>query len=119
MRCTNIFGGDWRTHSLNCTCRSYSTGCKLWYDTDNSQKDGIGPTDDKHVHIIPLENFVTYYCNYKGKCRQVLLVIVDAKHRFLLVDFGANKWISDGGVLQNTSFFAKLMNNDLHIPGVF
>lgn len=46
----------------------------------------------------------------------VLLAIVDAKYRFLLVDFGTNGRISDGGVLQNTSFFEKLVNEDLHIP---
>lgn len=34
------------------------------------------------------------------------------------VDFGTNGRISDGGVLQNTSFFEKLVNEDLHIPQI-
>lgn len=46
----------------------------------------------------------------------VLLAIVDAKYQFLLVGFGNNGQISDGGVLQNTSFFEKLVNETLHIP---
>lgn len=45
----------------------------------------------------------------------VLLAIVDARYRFLLVDFGSNGRVSDGGVLQNTTFFAKLQNGELNI----
>ena len=46
----------------------------------------------------------------------VLLAIVDAEYRFLLIDFGTNGHISDGGVLQNTQFYDMLNNGDLHIP---
>lgn len=46
----------------------------------------------------------------------VLLAIVDARYRFLLVDFGSNGRISDGGVLLNTKFFAKLQSGELNIP---
>ena len=46
----------------------------------------------------------------------VLLAIADANYRFILVDFGTNGRVSDGGVLQNTAFFRKLQNNLLNIP---
>ena len=46
----------------------------------------------------------------------VLLAIVDAKYRFLFVDFGINGRISDGGVLQNTRFYEKLLERQLRIP---
>lgn len=46
----------------------------------------------------------------------VLLGLVNANYQFLLVDFGTNGRISDGGVLQNTTFFEKLLNEELNIP---
>lgn len=46
----------------------------------------------------------------------VLLGLVNAKYEFMLVDFGTNGRISDGGVLQNTIFFEKLKNEELNIP---
>ncbi|CAH2013981.1 unnamed protein product [Acanthoscelides obtectus] len=76
----------------------------------------IGALDGKHIDIIPPQNSGSYYYNYKGKHSMVLLAIVDAKYRFLLADFGTNGRISDGGVLQNTTFFEKLVNEDLNIP---
>lgn len=76
----------------------------------------IGAMDGKHIDVIPPENSGSYYYNYKGRHSMVLLAIVDANYRFLLVDFGTNGRISDGGVLQNTSFYEKLVNENLHIP---
>ncbi|XP_045121644.1 uncharacterized protein LOC123510495 [Portunus trituberculatus] len=74
----------------------------------------IGAMDGKHIEIIPPHNSGSYYHNYKGK-HMVLLAIVDAKYQFLQVDFRTNGRISDCGVLQNTSFFEKLVNENLHI----
>lgn len=76
----------------------------------------IGAMDGKHIDIIPPRNAGSYYFNYKGKHSMVLLAIVDANYRFLLVDFGTNGRISDGGVLQNTRFYEKLVEKCLHIP---
>lgn len=72
--------------------------------------------DGKHIDIVPPSDSGSYYYNYKGKHSMVLLAIVDAEYRFLLVDFGTNGRISDGGVLQNTTFYEKLKNDSLHIP---
>nr|CAI5834833.1 unnamed protein product [Callosobruchus analis] len=38
----------------------------------------------------------------------VLLAVVDARYQFIMCDFGVNGRISDGGVLQNTTFYEKL-----------
>lgn len=46
----------------------------------------------------------------------VLLAIFDAKCQFLLVDFETSGRISDGGVLQNTSLFEKLVNENFPQP---
>lgn len=46
----------------------------------------------------------------------VLSGLVNAKYQFMLVDFGTNRRISDGSVLRNTTFFEKLLNEELNIP---
>lgn len=76
----------------------------------------IGAMDGKHIDIIPPRDSGSYFYNYKGKHSMVLLAIVDANYRFLLVDFGTNGRISDGGVLQNTYFYKKLVEKRLCIP---
>lgn len=44
------------------------------------------------------------------------MATVNANYEFILVDVGTNGRVSDGGVLENTDFFHKLMNNSLNIP---
>lgn len=46
----------------------------------------------------------------------VLMAIVDANYEFLLVDFGTNGRISDGGVLQNIKFFEMLQDKKMELP---
>ncbi|XP_045453417.1 uncharacterized protein LOC123662651 [Melitaea cinxia] len=46
----------------------------------------------------------------------VLMAIVETNYEFLLVDFGTNGRISDGGVLQNTKFFEMLQDNKMELP---
>nr|CAI5868376.1 unnamed protein product [Callosobruchus analis] len=45
----------------------------------------------------------------------VLLAVVYARYQFIMCDFGVNGRISDGGVLQNTTF-DELENKQLHMP---
>ena len=44
------------------------------------------------------------------------MAIVNAEYQFVYIDVGINGRISDGGVLQNTTFFERLENSALHIP---
>lgn len=76
----------------------------------------LGAIDGKHVEIVPPSNSGSFYYNYKHRHSMVLLAIVDAKYRFLLVDFGTNGRVSDGGVLLNTKFYEKLEKKALNIP---
>lgn len=76
----------------------------------------LGAIDGKHIAIVPPANSGSYYFNYKGHHSLVLMAIVNAKYQFMYIDVGMNGRMSDGGVLQNTKFFEKLENGELHIP---
>lgn len=76
----------------------------------------LGAIDGKHIDIVPPADSGSYYYNYKKRHSMVLMAIVDANYEFLLVDFGTNGRISDGGVLQNTKFFEMLQNNKMELP---
>ena len=46
----------------------------------------------------------------------MLMAVVNANYEFIIVDIGTNGRVSDGGVLQNTTFGKQLKNNALNIP---
>ncbi|XP_068083928.1 putative nuclease HARBI1 [Anabrus simplex] len=76
----------------------------------------LGAVDGKHVRIIPPANSGSFYFNYKGYHSLVLMGIVNANYEFILVDFGVNGRISDGGVLEYTEFYRRLISNKLNVP---
>lgn len=48
----------------------------------------------------------------------VLMAVVNANYEFIISEFGVNGRISDGGVIEHTTFYNKLKDNSLHIPGI-
>ena len=46
------------------------------------------------------------------------MAVVNANYEFLYADVGTNGCVSDGGVLNNTTFGQKLKDNELHIPPI-
>lgn len=76
----------------------------------------LGSIDGKHIRIVPPKGSGSYYFNYKKTHSVVLMAIANANCEFLYCDVGTNGRISDGGVLNNTKFYEKLVNNDLRIP---
>lgn len=44
------------------------------------------------------------------------MAIANANYEFVMIDFGANGRLSDGGVIEHTLFHHKLVNNELKIP---
>lgn len=76
----------------------------------------LGSIDGKHIRIVPPKGSGSYYFNYKKTHSVVLMAIANANCEFLYCDVGTNGRISDGGVINNTKFYEKLVNNDLRIP---
>ena len=50
----------------------------------------IGAMDVKHMLIKPPANSGSYYYNHKHSFSIVLLAVIDADHKFLMVDVGCN-----------------------------
>ncbi|XP_050310828.1 putative nuclease HARBI1 [Anthonomus grandis grandis] len=76
----------------------------------------LGAVDGKHVQITAPQDSGSYFYNYKGFHSLVLLAIANANYEFIFVDFGTNRRLSDGGVIENTVFYQKLIENTLKIP---
>lgn len=76
----------------------------------------LGCVDGKHIEIIPPANSGSYFYNYKGAHSLVLMAVANANYEFVCVDFGANGRLSDGGVIEFTPFYRKLVENQLKIP---
>lgn len=76
----------------------------------------LGAMDGKHIVLKCPPKSGSFYFNYKGTFSVVLLALVDAEYRFLYVDVGCNRRISDGGVFKNSSLYKAMENKNLNIP---
>lgn len=61
-------------------------------------------------------NSGSYFYNYKEYHSIVLLALVNADYEFIYVNVGCNGRVSDGGVLEYTKFYDKLLEKQLHLP---
>jgi hypothetical protein len=76
----------------------------------------LGAIDGKHVVIQAPPSTGSQYFNYKGAFSIVLLVVVDARYRFRVVDVGAYGRSSDGGTLSSSAFGTALRLGNLDLP---
>lgn len=96
---------------------------KMWKEAETgfNEKWGfpncIGSIDGKHVYIKCPPNTGTLHFCYKQRFSIVLLAVVDPDYKFILIDVGSYGKESDSTVFQRTSFYQKLVNNQLNIPG--
>lgn len=44
------------------------------------------------------------------------MAIADASYEFILCNVGTNGRVSDGGVIDNTQFYKKLVDKELNLP---
>ncbi|XP_054002660.1 uncharacterized protein LOC128889232 [Hylaeus anthracinus] len=72
--------------------------------------------DGKHVQIVSPPGSGSYYFNYKKTHSIVLMAIANDNYEFIICDIGTNGRVSDGGVIDNTMFMKKLLENKLDLP---
>ncbi|KAK4886556.1 hypothetical protein RN001_002827 [Aquatica leii] len=100
----------------------FPTSEQEWYAVANHFQERwdfphcLGAVDGKHIRITCSPQSGSYFYNYKGFFSIVLLAIVSANYEFLMVNVGTNGRVSDGGVIENTSFYNKLVDDKLNIP---
>jgi hypothetical protein len=76
----------------------------------------IGALDGKHIRTMKPEHSESLYYNYKHFLSIALLALSDADYCFIAVDIGAFGKSSDSSVFKNSTLWAKLNSNKLHIP---
>lgn len=76
----------------------------------------VGCMDGKHILIQKPSQSASLFFNYKGTFSVVLFAIVNANYEFIYVHTGSEGSQSDGGIFKKTSFYARLSNNNLHLP---
>lgn len=79
-------------------------------------KNCLGSIDGKHVAITCPPHSGSKFFNYKKYYSVVLLAVVDAHKRFIIIDVGSLGRFSDGGILNDSVFGKKLINNQLNLP---
>ncbi|XP_039641322.1 protein ALP1-like [Perca fluviatilis] len=72
--------------------------------------------DGKHINIRPPPGTGSTYYNYKHNFSIVLMALVDSSYRFLYVDVGCNRRVSDGGVFRGCTLADALVNRTTNIP---
>lgn len=75
----------------------------------------LGVVDGKNVLIIPPSGAGSNFYNYNGIHSLILKAVANAKYEFIMVDFGMNGRVSDGGVIENTIFYEHLSKDELPI----
>lgn len=95
---------------------------KDWKEVANGFKDRWqmincgGCIDGKHIRICQPARSGALYYNYKNFYSIVLMAIVNHNYEFIYVDVGKQGRISDGGVIQATTFYRRLQNETLNLP---
>ncbi len=76
----------------------------------------VGAIEKEHVTIQASANSGMQFHNYKCSYAIVLLPLMDARHRFRMIDVGAYGKSSDGGMFSSSNFGQALRHDTLDLP---
>lgn len=76
----------------------------------------LGAMDGKHINIEAPVGSGTEYFNYKGFFSIVLFAVVDGNYNFIYANVGCQGRISDGGILDATSFKQSMDDTTMNLP---
>lgn len=77
----------------------------------------LGCVDGKHIKISNPAHGGSLFLNYKNYFSIVLMAICDSNYRFTYIDVGSYGKSSDSGIFKNSTFFKRLDEGKLNIPG--
>ena len=76
----------------------------------------VGAIEGKHIRIKAPRNAGSTYFNYKGFHSLVFIGVSDARSRFIVVGVGAYGSCSDGGIIQDSTFYKLVKAEKLKTP---
>ena len=76
----------------------------------------LGSLDGKRIYIQKPKNSGSHFYNDKNRCSIVLLALVDANLKFLYIDVGTNRRVSDGGLFNKSCLKKAVDSNYLNMP---
>ncbi|XP_073416328.1 uncharacterized protein [Dendrobates tinctorius] len=76
----------------------------------------IGALDGKHIRVRKPPNSGSQFYNYKQFFSVMLLVLVDSRYRFVIVDIGAYGRTGDSRVFNSSIMGQRLRNNQFDLP---
>ncbi|CAL1295193.1 unnamed protein product [Larinioides sclopetarius] len=76
----------------------------------------LGAVGGKHIRITPPPGSGSYFWNYKQFNSLIVMACANSNCEFIWCEVGINGRKSDGDAIKNTSFYEKVISDDLNVP---